>query len=170
MSTRIVARFSVVLVVVLLTALGAVVPASAAPRPVTVSGTWDNADPLTVTVVSQNRAITVLGFDGVSRWSGDLTGPTSFTGRGLLPTRPAVLVGTISETFTGSVAGIGSGTLRFVETFRQDVTTGAITIDAQVVGGTGALSTVRGYLRFVGVTDADGVGGGTYSGGLAGTR
>ncbi len=164
MGTRFLRRLAVTFAVVLLAvSWAAAPPAGAAPRLRAVHGSWDNADPLASTL-TQHGPVAVLDFAGGSRWSGDLAGPTSFTGRGILPARSVVLVGTITETFAGSLDGVGAGTLSFVETFHQDVTTGRITIDALVVGGSGAFSAAGGRLRFIGVTDADGVGGGTYEG------
>lgn len=43
--------------------------------------------------------------------------------------------------------------LDFSELLKQDGTTGAVTVAAHVVGGTGALNGVRGDLNFVGVSD-----------------
>lgn len=145
--------------------------ASAAPgsaRSTSVAGSWNDPDPLTQTA-TQRGPVVVLAYSGASRWTGDLTGSTGFRGRAIV-TRSGTIVGPLQETFTGELAGVGSGTLQLSELLRQDANTGAITIDAAVTGGTGAFAKVRGSLHFVGVTDAEGVGGGSYTGVLRSTR
>jgi hypothetical protein len=96
-------------------------------------------------------------------WHGDLEGDTELTMDGVLDLTTNASSGTIDETFTGTVAGIGRGHLHLSETFTIDPT-GAIEIDATVLDGDGDLSDVAGTMHFVGTGDpVTGEGGGTYT-------
>lgn len=132
--------------------------------PVAVRGAWTDTDPLTVVSAEPVGANLLLTATGSSSWSGSLTGTTTFVLRALVdPAGRAV--GTIQETFVGTVAGVGSGSLHFTEAATQDAG-GALRITAIATTGTGDLSGVAGALRFVGTTDPAGVGDGQYVGTL----
>lgn len=139
-------------------------PQSASASDVTlVSGTWTSgaADFTSFVAAGPNARI---GGSGASEWSGDLIGATTFTFRVLQLARSGVIRGQLDETFTGSVEGVGTGTLSFVEQVVQSTTTGELTISAEITHGTGALSTLRGALHFTGSTDPSENGGGAYTG------
>jgi hypothetical protein len=104
---------------------------------------------------------------GGTRWDGNLAGDTKFTIKGVASTTTFANSGTIRETFTGKVDGIGEGTLSFVEAFTE-TETGALTLYATVVSGTGDLRGVQGVLRFTGQVADAGEGTGTYDGALIG--
>jgi hypothetical protein len=138
-----------------------------APRFRVVHGTWvqppvdvSNIKPHGDGKVSYDAA-------GGTRWNGDLTGNTKFTIKGVASTTTFANRGTIRETFTGNFAGIGDGTLSFVEAFTES-DTGALTIYATVVDGSGGLRDLRGVLRFTGQVAEAGEGTGTYDGALIG--
>jgi len=124
-----------------------------------------------VTLISEEQAHSalVITFAGQTSWSGDLTGSTTYTGRGRINNRSGDLVASVRETFRGSVKGIGAGTLEFSELLQQDGATGAVTVVGHVTGGTGALAGVRGTLHFSGSSDATGFGGGSFRGELTNT-
>lgn len=139
-------------------------PQPAAASDVTlVRGTWTTGDATFSTTVPAGPNLRIGG-SGASVWSGDLVGATTFTFRVLQLARSGVIRGQLNETFTGSVAGVGTGTLIFVEQVVQSTTTGDLTITAEITHGTGALSTLHGALRFTGSTDAAENGGGDYTG------
>jgi len=143
----------------------AVEQAQGEPESSAVGGLWHNSDPIAITSTVKHPAYVTVTFTGASRWSGDLTGPTSYSARARVDQRGA-LTGVIHERFTGRLADVGTGTLTFTEHFRQDPT-GALTIDAQVTAATGQLAGVRGTLHFTGHTDQQGVGGDRYTGHLS---
>lgn len=158
-------KFWSTLVLMLLFVLGATwLPQSASESNVTlVSGTWASAGAVTFTsFVPAGPNARITGF-AASKWSGQVAGNTTFTARVLQLARSGVLRGQLLETFTGSVQGVGSGTLTFVEQFVQNTTTGVLTISAEITDGTGALSSLRGALHFTGGTDARGLGDGAYT-------
>lgn len=148
------------------------VPATAETDPpaaaTAVHGNWINSEPLKILSSETKGAVTEVTFSGRTTLTGDLSGRTTFTGRGTINSRTGIITGQIKETFFGSVAHLGRGTIHFSERFRQNATTGALTIDARTVSGTQALEDVRGPVTFVGFTDAQEVGNGTYTGHLRG--
>lgn len=70
--------------------------------------------------------------------------------------------GTITETFTGTVAHVGSGHLHFTERFTIDKS-GTLAIDATMVGSDGALAGMHGTMHFAGHINDDGTGKGDYT-------
>lgn len=139
-------------------------PPSASASDVTlVGGTWTTGAATFSSIVPAGPNVRIGG-SGASEWSGDLVGATTFTFRVLQLARSGVIRGQLDETLTGSVAGVGTGTLTFVEQVVQSTTTGDLTISAEVTNGTDALSGLRGALRFTGSTDAAENGGGAYTG------
>ena len=98
-----------------------------------------------------------------SAWSGALTGTTSYTAVGTINLVNGTTVATLDETFIGTAAGIGSGTLVFRESAFISGN-GALHLEAEIRGGTGAFSGAHGMIVFVGSSAADGAGAGTYAG------
>ena len=139
-------------------------PQSSSASDVTlVSGTWTTGDAVFTSFVPAGPNARIGG-SGKSQWSGDLIGATTFTFRVLQLARSGVMRGQLDETFTGSVAGVGTGTLTFVEQVVQSTATGELTISAEITHGTSALSALRGALHFTGSTDTSENGGGAYTG------
>jgi hypothetical protein len=146
------------------TGLALATPSAGAATPAAVAGTWSTG-PLQVTGVAPVGNSLKLTGVAFSTWSGDLDGAA--VADAVFLVRPnGSSVGIARETLTGSVAGIGSGTLTFVET-ASGAADGTVVIRATAVKGTGDLTGVRGHLVFRGTCAADGSGcAGTYSGRL----
>lgn len=120
--------------------------------------------PLTITNVQPSGSGLTFDVAGGDVWTGTLNGTTSYTGTGYLD--PATGEGTLrlDETFTGTVRGLGTGTLHNQD-FAQFHGDGSNTVEDFIVDGTGQLHGVRGYLHFVGQTDGqDGPSAGSYDG------
>lgn len=101
--------------------------------------------------------------DSGTTWHGDLEGQTSFKMQGIVNLQTFATRGTNDETFTGSVATLGSGHLHLQETFSVS-STGVLSLDATIVSGDGALSGLRGRMHFAGHSDPlTGAGTGTYT-------
>jgi hypothetical protein len=138
---------------VLLAALAGAAGAAAGAA-VPISGTFTNVDPGTTTCDQtgpHNFHCTTTGI--VTQYSGSLQGTSTLTVSGLINCQSNRTVGTGIETFTGSVNGVGSGTLtwhdafnaRFdCDTFAQFDTHGTATTQA----GTGALAGLHGTYKF----------------------
>ena len=133
--------------------------------PIAVHGTWTDSEPLTIVSERLLGADVLLTARGSSSWSGTMAGTTQFTIRAIIdPSGRGV--GTIDETFVGTVSGAGYGQVHFIEAAVQSPS-GALRITAITTSGAGDLSGLRGLVQFVGSTDATGVGGGSYSGAVA---
>jgi hypothetical protein len=83
---------------------------------------------------------------------GDLEGRTTGVTHGVVNTKTLANEGTVTETFTGRVAGIGSGHLNLDELFRV-TSRGDLTLTARIVGGDGALAGVSGTMHLTGFSD-----------------
>ena len=148
-----------------LLAVGATVASVAlAGAPTSVSGAWTTG-PLTPTGFQQAGVNIKLPAIVSSDWTGDLAGSTVATATFLLHPDGSVVAAPALETLTGTVAGVGSGTLEFVEEAHGQPD-GATEIDATIVRGTGDLAGLQGRLIFVGICDASGACIGTYTGSL----
>jgi len=96
-------------------------------------------------------------------WHGDLEGDTEFVMEGVNDVATTANSGTIDETFTGTVAGVGEGHLHLSETFTVDPA-GIIVIEATVLDGDADLEGLQGTMHFEGTSiPATGEGDGTYS-------
>jgi len=118
--------------------------------------------PLTVTSVVPDGAIyRIEGFSG-DHWDGTLTGDTSYSGSGTFDPATGAVAMVLHETFTGTVAGVGSGQIQFVE-YLQQSGPGNATVDCLVTSATGDLAGLHGYVHFrqTGVIDPDPTGNGT---------
>lgn len=133
---------------------------AAAPGP--VSGTWSTT-PLSPTGFKQAGVNIMLPGITESTWSGDLAGTTVATATFLIHADGSVVAAPARETLTGTVVGVGSGTLDFVEEAHAQPD-GTTQIGATIVGGTGDLAGLHGRLIFVGSCDVSGACVGTYSG------
>ena len=148
-----------------LLAVGATVASVAlAGAPVSVSGAWTTG-PLTPTGFKQAGVNVLLPGIVLSDWTGDLAGSTVATATFLIHPDGSVVAAPARETLTGTVAGVGSGTLDFVEEAHGQPD-GSTEIDATIVRGTGDLAGLHGRLIFAGICDVSGACVGTYTGSL----
>ena len=155
----------------LVLSLGGLLPVGAtvasvalAAAPVSVSGAWTTG-PLTPTGFKQAGVNIELPGIVLSDWTGDLAGSTVATATFLIHPDGSVVAAPARETLTGTVAGVGSGTLDFVEEAHGQPD-GSTEIAATIVRGTGDLSGLHGRLIFVGICDVSGACIGTYTGSL----
>jgi len=93
----------------------------------------------------------VTGF--VSDYTGSLTGTAVADFTELINCKTGRSVGHGTETFTGSLAGVGSGTLTYTDQFSSDFDCVGgfpfnLDIDSVAVKGTGALAGLQGKLHF----------------------
>ena len=134
-----------------------------------VSGTFIGA-PLIISNLQTTDGIT-YSFDVAAgdEWDGDLVGHTTYTGHGTLNISTGEFRAIYDETFTGTVAGLGTGQLHFVE-YAQAGPTNLGQVDCLVVGATGDLAGVRGGVEFraTSVVDPDPSGNGTSYGSYTG--
>ena len=140
--------------------------AAGASTSIPVSGTFTVIDPGTTTCAT-NGAPFILRCETTGftiQYSGSLTGTSVITGPGalIINCKTGTLFGVGTETFTGSVAGVGSGTLTWRRTGGSDFdcATGELSNfsgHGAIIGGTGDLAGLHGNLLF---------GPGTYSGEL----
>jgi hypothetical protein len=75
----------------------------------------------------------------------------------------------LHETFTGTVTGVGTGQLQFVEYLHQSAP-GEATVDCLITSGTGDLAGLHGYVHFrqTGEIDPDPSGNGISTGDYTG--
>ena len=137
-------------------------PSATAAAPVSVSGTWSSTAPTLTGFKQAGVNLKLPGFVN-STWSGDLTGTTVATATFLVHPDGSIVAAPTHELFTGTVLGVGSGTLDFVEEAHAQPD-GSTRIGATVVHGTGDLAALSGRLIFVGSCDVTGACAGTYSG------
>jgi hypothetical protein len=128
----------------------------------TVSGAWSTT-PLIPTGFKQAGVNVELPGDVFSAWSGDLAGTTVATATFLIHANGSVVAAPARETLTGTVSGVGSGTLTFIEEAHGQPD-GSTEIDATITSGTGGLASLHGRLIFVGICDLSGACVGTYTG------
>jgi len=103
----------------------------------------------------------------ISTWSGDLAGTTLATTTFIIHPDGSVVAAPIRETLSGTVSGVGTGTLDFIEEAHAQPD-GSTQIDATIVSGTGDLAALHGRLIFLGICDASGACTGTYTGEIQG--
>jgi Protein of unknown function (DUF3224) len=141
-----------------------VVPTAATSAPTSVSGVWSTT-PVTVTGFKQAGVNIKLPGNVVSTWSGDLTGTTLATATFIVQPDGSVVAAPSRETLTGTVSGVGTGTLDFIEEAHGQPD-GSTQIDATIISGTGDLAALHGRLIFLGICDASGACTGTYTGAI----
>jgi hypothetical protein len=160
-------RLAAILALIAACLIPAAVGATASgPASVAGTGEWLNTQPCVLIAPPAGTNFACLGS---SVWSSPpLAGTTAYT---LIGTIDAAgnLVGTLDETFTGTAADGARGTIHFVETIREDAT-GAFTIAAVAVGGTGDFCHVTGHLVFTGTVSPEGTGTGPYAGHIVAPR
>jgi hypothetical protein len=152
-------RTALVALVAAALALALTAPVSAGNSTL-VSGTYSVTDFGTLTCVPLGAAGFVVrcstsGF--VSSYSGALTGATTTTFTQVINCKTGRTQGSGVETFTGSIAGVGSGTLTWMDEFTAgfDCTTFAVSGFRGVgvaLSGTGDLVGLHGMLSFTETT------------------
>ena len=145
------------LVLLLIPACGlALTSAATAHAVVHVSGTDLGPDAGTTSCHPINSAGSLLSCDTpdfATRYSGDLTGTISTDFRWVIDCSSSVIDGHGAETFTGSVAHVGSGTLKWETNFHAAFDCSTQTLSnlhgtGTSLSGTGALAGLRGTLIF----------------------
>jgi hypothetical protein len=143
-------------------ALATVASASAArAHSVAVSGEWSITNSR---VVDQRQigSLTYLRELGTTVSTGDLAGTTSFDLRIFLQPDFSSF-GWATETFTGTVPGLGSGTMLWLERAKGGAD-GSALVEALVVGGTGDFAGLHGSIRYTSPLCLPDSCGGTYAG------
>ena len=84
---------------------------------------------------------------GSDAWSGTTAGTSTYTGHGRFDPATGETWESLDETFTGSVDGLGSGTIRFVDYLHVSAA-GAMHTWCVATGGSGDLRGMRGGLEF----------------------
>ncbi len=102
-----------------------------------------------------------------SVWSGDLAGTTVAVATFLIHADGSVVAAPARETFDGTLFGVRSGTLSFIEEAHSQPD-GSTEIDATIIGGTGELAQLHGRVIFLGICDISGSCAGTYRGQIQG--
>lgn len=143
-----------------------VVPAAATSAPTSVSGMWSTT-PLIPTGFKPAGVNLKLPGIVLSTWSGDLEGETVATATFILHPDGSVVAAPARETLSGTVSGVGAGTLDFIEEAHGQPD-GSTEIAATIVSGTGDLAALHGRLIFIGSCDASGACAGTYTGVIQG--
>jgi len=129
-----------------------------------VHGAWtDPAGACTAHIVSFDPATGALTCTGTSTWIGTWAGSTTWTLTGRQDPASGAITGRIDEVFKGRASGGRRGTLTFVEHLTLDAA-GNTDISGHVVRSAGELTGSRGHARWIGHSNADGSGSGTYSG------
>ena len=134
----------------------ALTSAATAHAVVHVSGTDLGPDAGTTSCVPINAAGSLLSCDTpdfATKYTGDLTGTISTDFRWVINCSSSVIDGQGAETFTGSVARVGSGTLGWETKFHAAFDCSTQTLSnlhgtGAIMSGTGALAGVRGTLIF----------------------
>ena len=149
-----------------LAAVLVVIPAAAATSATNVSGEWSTG-PLNVTGFKPAGVNLKLPGTVDSTWSGDLAGTTVAAATFLIHRDGSTVAAPARETFDGTLFGVRSGTLSFIEEAHGQPD-GSTEIDATIVSGTGELAQVRGRVIFLGTCDLSGACTGTYTGQIQG--
>ncbi len=152
------------LAVVALVALSGAPAASAGPSNTSkVRGTWTNPVGACVAhIISFDPSTGDFVCKGTSHWTGTWTGSTAWTLTGNQSPTGAVS-GRIDEVFKGHVADGSTGTLTFVEHITIDAA-GNTDIRGSIVDSSGGLAHSQGHARWIGISNPDGSGSGSYFG------
>jgi hypothetical protein len=149
-----------------LAAVLVVIPTATATSARDVSGEWSTG-PLNATGFKAAGVNLKLPGTVDSIWSGDLAGTTVAVATFLIQRDGSVVAAPARETFDGTLFGVRSGTLSFIEEAHGQPD-GSTEIDATIVGGTGELAQVHGRVIFLGSCDISGACAGTYEGRIQG--
>ncbi len=132
---------------------------AAGPR--AASGTWATSAPDFSDADAAGVNIQI-GAVATAQWVGDFAGTTVFTGTFIIDSQGNIR-GHATEAFTGTVSGVGSGTVLF-----QDEATvsavGVVHVTTTITHGSGGLAHLSGMLIFDGTSAPDFSSAGTYAG------
>jgi hypothetical protein len=132
---------------------------AAAPRD--VLGSWATSAPA-ITGAHPAGVNVQLIAAATARFGGDFAGTTLFTGK-FISDPQGNIRGHATEAFTGTVSGVGSGTVLFEEEATVSAA-GVVHVDATITHGSGALAHLSGRLVFDGTSAADLSSAGSYRG------
>jgi hypothetical protein len=160
--------FAAALLVVLAVtaATSAASPAHPAKRHplIRVHGTWTDPVGTCVShVTSFDPATGTFTCTGTTVFTGTWVGSTTWTLTGRRDPSSRIVTGEIHEVFKGHTRGGRRGTLTFVEQLTEDAT-GKEDTRARIVRGSGGMAGSRGQVHFIGQSNPDNSGSGTYSG------
>ena len=125
--------------------------------------------PLVITNPVVDGDVVTFDASGGDSWSGDLTGTTVYSGHGTIDLTTGETRIILSETFTGTIDGLGKGTAHFVD-YLHSGPDDLGTVVCVATGGTGSLHGVHGALQFTTaqIVDPDPYGNGTSYGDYTG--
>jgi len=132
---------------------------AASPRE--VSGNWATSAPVITGAHPAGVNLQVFAAS-TALFKGDFAGTTVLTGTFLIDPQGNIR-GHATEAFTGTVSGLGSGTVLFEDETTVSAT-GVVHVDATITHGTGDLAHLSGLLVFDGTSAADLSSAGTYAG------
>jgi hypothetical protein len=139
-----------------------VIPTAATSAPASVSGVWSTTPVIPTAFKLAGVNIKLPGMV-VSTWSGDLSGATVATATFIVHPDGSIVAAPTRETLSGTVSGVGTGTLDFIEEAHGQPD-GSTKIAATIISGTGDLAALHGRLIFLGTCDTSGACAGTYTG------
>jgi Protein of unknown function (DUF3224) len=132
---------------------------AAAPRD--VLGNWATSAPVSTPTHPAGVNVQVIAV-ATAQFVGDFAGTTVFKGTFLIDPQGNIR-GHATEAFTGTVSGVGSGTVLFEEEATVSAA-GVVHVDATITHGSGDLAHLSGRLVFDGTSAADLSSAGTYAG------
>ena len=132
---------------------------AASPRE--VLGNWATSAPVVTGAHPAGQNVQLFAV-ATAQFKGDFAGTTVFTGKFLIDPQGNIR-GHATEAFTGTVSGVGSGTVLFEEEATVSAT-GIVHVDATITHGSGDLAHLSGRLVFDGTSAADLSSAGTYAG------
>lgn len=132
---------------------------AASPRE--VSGNWTTSAPGITPTHPAGVNVQVIAV-ATAQWVGDFAGTTVFKGTFLIDAQGNIR-GHATEAFTGTVPGVGSGTVLFEDEVTVSAA-GVVHVDATITHGSGDLAHLSGRLVFDGTSAADLSSAGTYAG------
>jgi hypothetical protein len=145
---RLVAAAAVVLTALVGVGAASVAPASASPavHVRVVHGAF--LDPgASITNVQPSGDQFTFDVTGGVQYQGDVTGSTTYSGTGIVDPANNRITMDSTESFAGSIKGIGSGTAVFLDHIVTTVDTSSGDIVSLVVNGSGGLAGVTGVLH-----------------------
>ena len=158
--TRFVARLALTLVLVGVAQLTSVADAGAA-APRDVLGSWATSAPAFAGTHPAGVNLQITGV-ATAQFLGDFAGATLFKGKFIVDPQGNIR-GHATEEFTGTVSGVGSGTVLFEEEATVSAA-GVVHVDATITHSSGDLAHLNGRLVFDGTSAADLSSAGTYRG------
>ena len=159
-ATRFLARLSLSFVILGAGQLASAADAGAA-SPRDVVGTWATSAPAITGAHPAGVNVQVVAVS-TAQFVGDFTGATLFKGEFIIDPQGNIR-GHATEEFTGTVSGIGAGTVLFEEETTVSAA-GVVHVDATITHGSGALAHLSGRLVFDGTSAADLSSAGAYKG------